>query len=546
MKIDTTHYYKGRDGHKAESHSETDANGNIWQISTHKTRKGVQCTATQGQDNGNGSISFNLSNCIGGYNDKYLNLAEEAGQCNEARVKRVHEAGLIAFLKHFENAPEAPKKEVYILGVGQIIFDGHHDSQTEVIYQVTKPGQFKTVTLDGKKLSATDTLNIGDNYTEGNLMPLDEVQELVKAATAEQQRTRENIERAEQEARAERARKIEIGKKIIAEIPEGVQAVIVAKLKVDDSDIQTDYFASHTEKTVYLAWSEHTRDIFSELRKAAAKFEETKEYSTPPPTEEGRQPEDEHREKYSMGAGYYLGRSKYSGWIVEKDRLGQYGPTLELLQIAAADGLFLCNDAPAATEQTTAPQYEPQEVPAGTVQIIEYSAKAIAVIGETKPIKDILGRNGLGGIFRMNLSCGPGWIFPKTRFEEVQKRLSEIKGKQAPEPEQEPKFYPTPETVIKAMLEAAPEPETIPDEPTQEEAEQIAQEKTKFCTPKPVTGNGFFRESGSNMPAPKIVTPQVPAAWSKHGAAQETNALKLYSERQEGTNTGRAQQGFLF
>jgi hypothetical protein len=72
--------------------------------------------------------------------------------------------------------------------------------------------------------------------------------------------------------------------------------------------------------------------------------------------------------------------------------------------------------------------FEKVEVPTGEVQIIDYSEKAIAVIGDTKPIKDKL--KELGGKFNFRLSVGPGWIFPKTRLEAVQNALSAPKEKQ--------------------------------------------------------------------------------------------------------------------
>lgn len=56
-----------------------------------------------------------------------------------------------------------------------------------------------------------------------------------------------------------------------------------------------------------------------------------------------------------------------------------------------------------------------------SMQIIDYSEKAFAVIGETKTIKDDLKR--LGGRFNPKLSCGAGWIFSKTKLDEVQKFL---------------------------------------------------------------------------------------------------------------------------
>lgn len=74
------------------------------------------------------------------------------------------------------------------------------------------------------------------------------------------------------------------------------------------------------------------------------------------------------------------------------------------------------------TPETSEPQIEKVEVESGKVQVIEYSEKAIAMIGDTKPIKDKL--KGLGGKFNFRLSCGPGWIFPKSKIEEIKKALT--------------------------------------------------------------------------------------------------------------------------
>jgi hypothetical protein len=53
----------------------------------------------------------------------------------------------------------------------------------------------------------------------------------------------------------------------------------------------------------------------------------------------------------------------------------------------------------------------------GEVKIIAYSEKAIAVIGDTKTIKDKL--KELGGKFNNRLTCGPGWIFSKKSLPEL-------------------------------------------------------------------------------------------------------------------------------
>lgn len=66
----------------------------------------------------------------------------------------------------------------------------------------------------------------------------------------------------------------------------------------------------------------------------------------------------------------------------------------------------------------TLPGNNPKEGKTGGVEIVEYSDKAIAVIGNTKPIKDEL--KALGGRFNFRLSCGPGWIFPKRKKAEIE------------------------------------------------------------------------------------------------------------------------------
>lgn len=55
-------------------------------------------------------------------------------------------------------------------------------------------------------------------------------------------------------------------------------------------------------------------------------------------------------------------------------------------------------------------------------QIIDYSEKAFAVVGDTKAIKDEL--KAIGGRFNFRLSCGAGWIFSKKCLTDVQALLN--------------------------------------------------------------------------------------------------------------------------
>lgn len=56
------------------------------------------------------------------------------------------------------------------------------------------------------------------------------------------------------------------------------------------------------------------------------------------------------------------------------------------------------------------------------VQIVDYSEKAVAVVGETRAISDKL--KELGGRFNARLSCGAGWIFSKKREEALRAALA--------------------------------------------------------------------------------------------------------------------------
>lgn len=73
-----------------------------------------------------------------------------------------------------------------------------------------------------------------------------------------------------------------------------------------------------------------------------------------------------------------------------------------------------------ATAKTakTAKSSKPQKV---ELQVIDYSEKAFAIIGDTKVIKVTL--KELGGKYNPKLRCGAGWIFSKKKQDDVCKAL---------------------------------------------------------------------------------------------------------------------------
>lgn len=71
--------------------------------------------------------------------------------------------------------------------------------------------------------------------------------------------------------------------------------------------------------------------------------------------------------------------------------------------------------------KTTAAKSTPKPINGQGLEIIDYSEKSFAIIGDTKPIKETLKQ--LGGCFNGRLSCGAGWIFAKTKLETVKQTL---------------------------------------------------------------------------------------------------------------------------
>jgi hypothetical protein len=127
----------------------------------------------------------------------------------------------------------------------------------------------------------------------------------------------------------------------------------------------------------------------------------------------------EHREKYSMGDGYYLGESKYSGWIIEKVGVWKRENTIEEFSYTAGneDNIHL-NTTNKPTDKTPpTPPSDTNATDKNACTLVEYSAKAIAVFGDTKSIKEEL--RAMGGRFNSRLTFNgkklAGWIFSKSQ-----------------------------------------------------------------------------------------------------------------------------------
>ena len=233
----------------------------------------------------------------------------------------------------------------------------------------------------------------------------------------------ERIEREEQAEVQKQAERNELLKTIGRErleklISADAKAVIIAELHENESDPMTDYYGYSTKRTVILGFSTHTKDIFSEMRKFAANFEGTAYLAE-------EKAEYENREKYSGGAGYYLGKSKYSDWIVEKDTFwGNHERTVECYALIAGDENNICLKAQADKAETATKTAA--ETVTGDFNIVDYSEKALAVFGDTKAVKNEL--KALCGRFNPKLTYNgrkaAGWIFQKSRKQELRNLLN--------------------------------------------------------------------------------------------------------------------------
>jgi hypothetical protein len=82
------------------------------------------------------------------------------------------------------------------------------------------------------------------------------------------------------------------------------------------------------------------------MRKHASNFEGTAYLAT-------ENKEYEHREKYSMGDGYYLGKSKYSGWTISKEHIYDREKFIERFAFVAGDEANICVKVQTATNDNS-------------------------------------------------------------------------------------------------------------------------------------------------------------------------------------------------
>ncbi len=312
--------WKGQDGWKAST-MVYDVNGYDWQITTVKFDKGmIRCYAQGGKSTS--ATSFSCVLMV----DPNIDLHAIKKRATEKSIREAHRYGLERFNIMLENGelPENKSKEEDI-NVGQVIFmvddvqDEHHHDRLVIYNTFDGPDgtHYEYVNLETFKLGRTsDLMSIeaklgrGFYFKKGDTVEKEVwTKALTKAKELEEEAYQKKHAQDLQEA-AERKKKIEAGMKLI-NVPENAKAMIIGRLNENTSKPYDDFSSRSVSKMIYLGYSNHTKNLFPELRKAALNADEVKHLSDAPAGWE-------HRENYSLGKGYFIAKDPYSGWEVKK------------------------------------------------------------------------------------------------------------------------------------------------------------------------------------------------------------------------------------
>jgi len=416
--MEKTKITNGLRGWNAETYI-TDINGFDYHITTMKRHGGkITAVASPGKVEFKDSVTtFKCSPLT----DPSYKLCEEKVRATEKSIRKIHQQALLEFDQLIESN-ELPSNTEQTVEIGHILFlDGYgktqYSSENEHIIYHIEGDKFFTVEKSTLQLRVhTYVKNYENKFGIGMYYDLDytfngsidEINNLVIDAKQKAQIDQQIKQKNEETITAQREEKIEKGKDKV-NIPSNAKAIIVAHKYSNESDSMTDYFSTRVVETVYLQFSTSTRNNANELEKASQLFEETKDFIND---------EDCIIDKSHSGTylpKYYFGTPRWSGWKIVKlpltDRI-----SYDEFYIAATENRWLIQDKPENNTKPIASELS------NDIEIIDYSEKAIAVIGNTKPIKDIL--KSQGGRFNFRLKCGAGWIFPKTKKETIQQLLT--------------------------------------------------------------------------------------------------------------------------
>lgn len=312
--------------------------------------------------------------------------------------------------------------EIQVAKENQIVIDYGPGALTSrcVIYKVEHRADgymYHMVNTDTKEIRRTDILSplsqkfgIGMYYTDTPAEFMDALEVAILVSEAEH-KAKDEAE-AKARAQAEHDRIAAIGAERLERLmPADVQGVIVAELnKTEYTDPSYECRETTSIRTVILGFSTTIRNGFGELRKAARNLPETAhlaEYNK----------DYEHRYH-----DFTLGKSPAYGWSIHKMTHYTRKGFIDTLAYTAGNENNIRLESP--TQEHTQ-QEQGQTTAQGEFILVDYSEKAIALFGDTKPIKDLL--SDLGGRFNSRLTrngakCA-GWIFQKAKEAQVRELI---------------------------------------------------------------------------------------------------------------------------
>ena len=327
---------------------------------------------------------------------------------------------------HLLGANRSYDRDEQTVSVNQVVMLEGYSYDSYVVYEVSRSQwgiTYHLINLRTHEFHTSDLIRplsekfgIGMYYDDANPKFLDPLETAALLTKAREKKTEDDRKAEEERQKNEHTAKIG-AERLRPLIPSDAKAAIIGELRVSECDSYTDYYDYRIERTVILGFSTHTRNLFSEMRKYAAKFEGTAYLAE-------NDKEYEHRENYSMGDGMYLGRNKYSGWTISKERIYDLEKFIERYAYTAGSEANICLKAP--QRETEAQPTTSADLSTLNLEIVEYSEKAIAVFGDTKPIKDVL--KDLNGLFRANLTHNgerrAGWIYSRKQEQKVRETLA--------------------------------------------------------------------------------------------------------------------------
>jgi predicted RNA methylase len=250
---------------------------------------------------------------------------------------------------------------------------------------------------------------------------------------------------------------------VMAKAPAGAKALIFAEYHVDDSDPMTDYFSSHTTRTVAIGFRASSREDFRALRAAAAQFPETAHMASEETLaawheangfRRHHQDTLEHRDNWSMGGGNYLSdhdsANRGTGWVVRSREFpcSYVGLTEDAVPERPA--------APAQAEREQASPRPPRST-AISATVLDILSRATAD-GNAVRIADRLDRASYVAVNEVLAAAGGKWnrkaqahLFP----EDAAPVLARLQADGSIVRPQDEGWFPTPAGVVADMINLA-------------------------------------------------------------------------------------------